>query len=90
MHYLGSLDEGQLLNKLFRYFNILEGLNLKRMDPQVFDRFIINEKQVDYPMGWNAFEEGMNSCFPNEKDAIREYIRNNPNQWSEDLENPAR
>ncbi len=75
MHYLGSLDEGQLLNKLFRYFNILNGLDIKRMDPEVFDRFIIGDKQIDYPMGWDRFADKMESYFPNEKDAIQQYVK---------------
>jgi all-trans-retinol 13,14-reductase len=73
MHYLGSLDEGQILNKLFRYFNILDGLKLKRMDEDVFDRFIIGGSKVDYPMGWDRFEEKMNGYFPNERKVISAY-----------------
>jgi all-trans-retinol 13,14-reductase len=73
MHYLGSLNEGQILNKLFRYFNILDGLKLKKMGEDVFDRFIIGESQVDYPMGWDKFEEKMNGYFPTEKKAISAY-----------------
>lgn len=75
MHYLGSLDEGQVLNKLFRYFNILDDLDLKRMDPNGFDRFYIGSKEYAYPMGWNFFEEKMSIYFPKEKEAIRTYVK---------------
>lgn len=75
MHYLGSLDEGQILHKLFHYFNILDGLKLKRMDENVFDRFIIGESQVDYPMGWENFEEKMNGYFPAEQNSISAYVK---------------
>ncbi|MEJ2594710.1 MAG: NAD(P)/FAD-dependent oxidoreductase [bacterium] len=74
MHYLGSLDEGQLLHRLFRFFNILDKLKLKRMNPEVFDRFIIQEQQIDYPMGWEYFSSRMNAYFPAEKKAIKEYV----------------
>lgn len=74
MHYLGSLNEGQILNKLFKYFNILDDLKLKRMDENVFDRFIIGESQIDYPMGWESFEEKMRKYFPSEQKAIADYI----------------
>lgn len=74
MHYLGSLDEGQLLNKLFRYFNILDGLKLKRMDAEVFDRFSIGGKQIDYPMGWDNFREKMSTYFPGDASAIKKYV----------------
>ena len=75
MHYLGSLDEGQLLNRLFRYFNILDKLKLKRMDNEVFDRFIIGGKQVDYPIGWDSFSEKMKSYFPQETKPIDDYVK---------------
>lgn len=75
MHYLGSLDEGQILNRLFRYFNILDDLKLERMDEKAFDRFIIGDSQVDYPMGWDRFEEKMNGYFPTEQKAISAYTK---------------
>ena len=74
MHYLGSLDEGQLLNKLFRYFDILDGLKLKRMDPEVFDRFLIGEKQIDYPMGWENFGDKMRSYLKDLKKSLSNRI----------------
>lgn len=75
MHYLGSLDEGQVLNKLFRYFNILDKLQLKRMDPNGFDRFSIGNKEYAYPMGWELFREKMTLYYPKEKQAINTYVQ---------------
>ena len=75
MHYLGSLDDGQVLNKLFRYFGILDDLKLKKLDEDVFDRFNIGGKIIDYPMGWESFGAKMKSYFPNESQAIDNYIK---------------
>jgi len=75
MHYLGSLEDGQVLNKLFRFFGILDKLHLKKMDDEVFDRFNIGGDIIDYPMGWNNFREKMLSYFPHEKAAIDRYIQ---------------
>ena len=75
MHYLGSLDEGQTLHKLFRYFNILDKLSLKRMEDIAFDRFNIGGKIIDYPIGWKRFEEKMTDYFPKEKTAISKYVK---------------
>lgn len=74
MHYLGSLDEGQVLNRLFRYFGILPDLRLKRMDESLFDRFSIGGNTIDYPMGWERFRERMAEYFPHEKKAIDNYV----------------
>ena len=38
IHYIGSLDEGQIMNQYFRYFGIMDKLSIKRMDEEVFDR----------------------------------------------------
>jgi len=75
MHYLGSLDEGQVLNKLFKYFNILDGLKLKRMDADCFDKFNIGGKEIEYPIGWENFEKKMAEYFPEEKTAISAYVQ---------------
>ena len=75
MHYLGSLEDGQVLNKLFRFFGILDKLHLKKMDDEVFDRFNIGGEIIDYPMGWNNFREKILSYFPHEKAAIDRYIQ---------------
>lgn len=74
MHYLGSLDEGQVLNKLFRYFNILDDLKLKRMDEDGFDSFNIGDREIEYPMGWDNFRKKLSSYFPSEKQAVNAYV----------------
>ena len=37
IHYVGSLDEGQVMNQYFRYFGIMDKLKLKRLDDEAFD-----------------------------------------------------
>lgn len=74
MHYLGSLDEDQTLNKLFRFYNILDGLKLKKMDPDGFDRFGIASDEYAYPMGWDAYKEKMQRYFPDDKKAVHHYV----------------
>ena len=32
IHYVGSLDEGQVMNQYFRYFGIMDKLKIKRLD----------------------------------------------------------
>ncbi len=44
MHYIGSLDEGQVMNRLFRYLDIMDKLKLKRMDENGFEVFNISGK----------------------------------------------
>lgn len=75
MHYIGSLDDGQVMNRLFRYFNILDNLKLKRMDDNGFDVFRIAGKEYRYPIGHQQFKEQMVQYFPDEEKAVETYIR---------------
>ena len=37
IHYVGSLDEGQVMNQYFRYFGIMDKLKIKRLDDAAFE-----------------------------------------------------
>ncbi len=75
MHYLGSLDEGQVLHKIFSYLNIYERLPLKRMDEDGFDIFNIQGKEYAYAMGLERFGDQLSNYFPNDTQAIRNYTK---------------
>jgi all-trans-retinol 13,14-reductase len=74
IHYVGALDEGQILNRLFRYLNLIPGVSVRRLDEDGFERFLIGEKEYYYPMGYGKFEYRLSSYFPHEKEAIKKYI----------------
>nr|WP_245593036.1 NAD(P)/FAD-dependent oxidoreductase [Crocinitomix catalasitica] len=75
VHYIGGLDKGQNLYKIFKYFGIMDHLNLIRMDEEGFDRinFLGEEKVYKYGMGYDKFYENLVADFPEEKEAIRKY-----------------
>ncbi|MCG8573250.1 MAG: NAD(P)/FAD-dependent oxidoreductase [Flavobacteriales bacterium] len=75
VHYLGGLDKGQNLYKLFRYFGIYDDLKLIRMDEEGFDRlhFHDEEKTYKYGMGYEKFIENLVADFPEERAAIEKY-----------------
>jgi len=75
MHYIGSLDEGQVMNKLFKYLDIYDKLSIKRMDEKQYDQFKIGDKTYVYAMGWDAFKSQMLEYFPMENEAIEAYIQ---------------
>lgn len=74
MHYIGSLDEGQVLNKIFKYFNLLDGIQYKRLDNKGFDIFNIGGSEYHFPMGMDNFSKQMQEYFPDEKEAINRYV----------------
>ncbi len=74
MHYIGSLDKGQMMHSIFKYFGLFDGIEYQRMDEKGFDIFNIAGKEIKYPMGLNNLRKQFYDYFPNEKDAIDHYI----------------
>jgi all-trans-retinol 13,14-reductase len=73
MHYIGSMDEGQVLNRFFRYFRLADKLNLKRMDENGYEIIQFGDKEYKFAMGYDRFTETLLQSFPNEKEALLKY-----------------
>jgi len=73
MHYLGSLEEGQMLNKIFRYYHLFDGIKYKRMDDNGFEIINIAGKNYKYPMGWERFKKQFLEYFPGNEDVFERY-----------------
>jgi len=88
MHYIGSMEEGQILHRFFKYFNLIDKLKIKKMDVNGFD--VINFQGVDYKyaMGYENFIKTLINYFPAEKEGIIKYcnklreISNNLNLYN--------
>lgn len=74
MHYLGSMDPGQVMHQFFRYFKLLDDVKLKKLDEDGFDILNINGKEYKYAMGYDRFQNTLNAYFPEEHEAITRYI----------------
>lgn len=74
MHYVGSLDKGQVMYKIFKYLNVYDKLDFERMDAQGHDVFRIGDREYKFPFGWDNFTNQMAAYFPNEKNAIAAYV----------------
>ena len=74
MHYIGNLDEGQTLNKIFKYFNLFEGIEYKRLDSTGFDIFNIGGTEYRFPIGFDNYKKQMYEYFPDEHEAIDIYL----------------
>jgi phytoene dehydrogenase-like protein len=75
VHYIGGLDKGQNLYKLFNYFGIMDRLKLQKMDPTGFDVVLFKDDVKEYPygMGYDNFIRIMTEAFPDEEGAIIRY-----------------
>ncbi len=81
MHYIGSLDKGQILYKLFKYLGILDKIIVKRLD-NCFEKILIEDDEYCYEMGNENFKNRLISYFPNEKTAIEKYVNEIDSIWN--------
>ncbi len=88
MHYAGSLDKGEVLYKIFKYLGIYKELNIKKLDPECFDKIYIKDREYCFAMGLESFTQKLISDFPEEKIAIESYANKLREVWdSSDLLN---
>jgi all-trans-retinol 13,14-reductase len=74
MHYIGSMDDGQILRKYFNYFNLSQNLRLKRLDENGYDIIRLKKEEYKFANGYDNFCEKILQKFPSEKEAIKAYI----------------
>jgi all-trans-retinol 13,14-reductase len=77
IHYIGGLDEGQSLNRYFKYFGLMGNLDLQRMDTEAFDviKFANDPVEYKYAMGHDNFVETMTGFFPSENRTLQKYVQ---------------
>ncbi len=75
VHYVGGLDEGQNLYKLFKFLGIMEKMKLRKMDEDGFDAILFKDDPVvyKYAQGYENFIQTLAKQFPGEEVAIRKY-----------------
>lgn len=71
MHYVGSLDEGQIMHRYFKYLGIMDRLRLRKLDERGFDHFHFADGEVYcHAMGYDRFVDTLSAQFPQERDNI--------------------
>lgn len=75
IHYVGSMDEGKILHQYFKYFGILEQLQLQRLDEDAFDVVCFGGQEYPYAMGPEHFVERLSEYFPGERENLLGYVR---------------
>lgn len=75
MHYIGSMMEGQILNRLFHYLNLLDDVKLSRLDENGYDILSIGGEQYRYASGYDHFVDALHEKFPGNRKDLETYIR---------------
>lgn len=75
MHYIGSMMEGQIMNRLFKYLGLSGNVKLNRLDEDGYDVYSIGGKRYRYASGYENFMETLSESFPSCRSEIKEYVR---------------
>jgi all-trans-retinol 13,14-reductase len=75
VHYVGGLDKGQNLYKIFTYLGIMDKLKIEKMSEDAFDKlyFDVDGKEYSYAQGYDKFIATLVADFPDEREAIEKY-----------------
>lgn len=71
-HYVGGLDEGQPLHRLFDYFGLMH-LPWVRMDEGGFDEIVMNDRSYLFANGYERFTETLSEQFPHQRKNLQQY-----------------
>lgn len=74
MHYIGGMDDGQILHRLFHYFDLNRRLRLKRLDEDGYDIIRYAGRDYRFAMGYERFADTMIRQFPRERQAVEKYV----------------
>jgi all-trans-retinol 13,14-reductase len=77
VHYIGGLDKGQTLYKIFSYLGLMERIRIKRFDSEGFDviKFGDSDKEYVYAQSYEKFIDTLAEEFPDEREGIESYCR---------------
>ena len=75
MHYVGSIEEGQILHKYFNYLSILNDIELSSLDKSCYDIIDFEGERYSYANGHENFIETLSKKFPNNVNEIKEYVK---------------
>ena len=74
MHFIGSASPGQTLDRLMRYLEIDNDVQLSQLDPMGYDIVSIGGENFAFANGKDAFIEQLSARFPSQRDNLVNYF----------------
>ena len=73
MHYVGSMEPGQNLYRIFKYLDLLDDVKIHRLDTNGFERISLNGKEFRFAMGYENFVDTLSQSFPSQRKSLVQY-----------------
>ena len=73
MHFIGSLDDGQVLSHYLNYLEIKDKIEFNRLDPQAYDVVALQGERFAFPNGREAFIDKFAQRFPMQRENLERY-----------------
>lgn len=74
VHYVGELDEGGQMRRIYEGLGVAGDLCFLELDPQGYDRARLGSLHFDFPRGMEALRARLTQRFPQEAEGIRAYL----------------
>lgn len=74
MHYIGSMQKGQMLYRFFKYLHLLDDVTLQQLDPNGYDVIAFGSKRFQYANGYERYVDTLAGAFPDEYRNLKDYI----------------
>jgi hypothetical protein len=74
VHYIGSLDEGGGLRRIYDGLGVSQDLAFVELNPDGYDHIVVGDKQIDFPKGRENLIERLKGHFPHEAKGIDGYF----------------
>lgn len=73
MHFIGSMDDGQVLSNYLNYLEIKDKIKLSRLNPEAYDVISLDGERFAIPNGREAFIEKLSARFPSQRENLKRY-----------------
>jgi all-trans-retinol 13,14-reductase len=74
IHYIGSLDEGQIMHQYFKYFGLNGKVDVQRLDEDRFNVIGFGDEEDTYSLAMGyGFIDSVTKRFPGERRALEQY-----------------
>lgn len=75
MHYIGSMNEGEILYRYFNYLSIVDDIKLSALDTNAYDVINFRDRQYSFANGHENFIESLSQHFPDKRNQIKDYVK---------------